>query len=204
MPTATSSPVAIRVEPLTPDNWPDLETLFGPKGACDGCWCMFYRQRYSVYSKQTSGQHHDGLKAIVDSGHVPGLIAYVDDQPAGWCAVGPREDFDHLEHSNALKRLDDLPVWSMPCFYIDKNHRGKGIMHALLQAAISYAASQGATLIESYPAPGDKKISSAEAYKGLASLFSKAGFVEIKRVSTARVIMRCSVDGSDTGIDPQT
>jgi GNAT superfamily N-acetyltransferase len=31
------------VRPLTPDLWPALEDLFGAHGACNGCWCMYWR-----------------------------------------------------------------------------------------------------------------------------------------------------------------
>jgi GNAT superfamily N-acetyltransferase len=199
----TASRADIRVEPVTPEQWADLEALFGAKGACDGCWCMFWRLRNSVYSKQSSEMHHDELKSIVDGGHVPGLLAYVDGQPAGWCAVGPREDFDAIVHSTVMKRVNDLPVWSIPCFFIGKSFRGKGVMRKLLESAVEYAASQGATLVEGYPAPSDKKISSADAFRGVQSAFSKVGFTEIKRISTGRVLMRMSLDGSGNGINPQ-
>ncbi len=204
MPEDTTRLADIRVKPVTPKLWADLEVLFSTKGACNDCWCMFWRIGTSVYGKQTAQEHHDGLKAIVDSGRVPGLLAYVDGQVAGWCAVGPRSDFQSIERSTVLKRVDDLPVWSMPCFFVDKQFRGRGVMRALIEGAIAYAADNGATLIESYPTPSDKKVNSAGASKGVQSAFSKAGFVEVKRAASAHVIMRYSVDGSGTGLEART
>jgi GNAT superfamily N-acetyltransferase len=201
MTTDTAPSTQVRVEPLTPDRWPDLETLFSEKADCNDCWCMFWRLGNAAFNKLTTPERHDALKARVDSGHVPGMLAYVDGQPAGWCALGPRDDFDGIERSSVMKRIDDRPVWSLPCFYISKHHRSKGVMHHLLEGAISYAASQGATLLESYPSPSGKKVSAADGYKGLASVFSKAGFVEVKPLSTSRVLMRYSVNGSQDGIE---
>lgn len=180
----------VRVEPMSPERWPDLETLFGEKGGSEDCWCMFWRLGNAAFARQTAQEHHDGLKAIIDSGHVPGMIAYVDGEPAGWCGLGPREDFGGIERSSVMKRVDDRPTWAIPCFFISKQHRGKGVMHHLIQGAVRYATSKGATLIESYPAPDSKKVSSEDGYKGLAPAFSKAGFVEVKKLSSARVMMR--------------
>jgi GNAT superfamily N-acetyltransferase len=204
MPDDPLSLVDIRVKPVTPELWTDLEALFSTKGACNDCWCMFWRIGTAVYGKQTTQQHHDGLRALVDSGHVPGLLAYVDGQIAGWCAVGPRSDFQSIERSTVLKRVDDLPVWSVPCFFVDRQFRGRGVMRALIESAIAYAATNGATLIESYPTPSDKKVSSSGASKGVQSAFSRAGFVEVKRAAPSHIIMRYSVDGSGTGLEGHT
>ena len=108
----------LEFHPLTPERWQDLETLFGPRGACGGCWCMWWRLKRSQYVKQKGPGNRRALKKIVDSGEIPGLLAYADGQPIAWCSVGPREAYSTLERSRILKRVDDKPVWSVVCFVV--------------------------------------------------------------------------------------
>ena len=126
--------------PLTPERWQDLEVLFGPRGACGGCWCMWWRLKRSQYEKQKGPGNRRALKKIVDSGEIPGLLAYADGQPIAWCSVGPREAYSTLERSRILKRVDDKPVWSVVCFVVAKSFRHKGVSTALLEAAVEYAS----------------------------------------------------------------
>ncbi|MDI3339329.1 MAG: hypothetical protein QJR03_02230 [Sphaerobacter sp.] len=105
---SASSPIDVR--PATPDRWPDLERLFGPRGATAGCWCMWWRLSRAEFSRQTAAGRRAGLAAIVAAGDQPGLLAYVGDEPVAWCAVAPRERYPALERSCTLKRVDDEPV----------------------------------------------------------------------------------------------
>jgi len=93
--------------PLTPERWPDFEKLFGPRGAYGGCWCMWWRTTRSQFEKQGGEGNRRAMKNIVDSGEVPGIIAYADGQPVGWCSVAPRDSYGSLNRSPVLKRLDD-------------------------------------------------------------------------------------------------
>lgn len=182
----------IRFHPVTPERWGDLERLFGPSGACSGCWCMWYRITRSEWSKNSNEGNRKALKRIVDSGRVPGLLAYVDDEPAGWVSVAPREEFASLERSRVLKRMDDRPVWSIVCFFVSRAHRRQGLSRTLVKAAVDYAADQGATLVEGYPvdrAPG-AKYSAAEAFAGSPATFEREGFRQTARRSPRRLIMR--------------
>ena len=106
----------LKVLPLTPDNWSDLETLFGENGAHGGCWCMWFRQTNAEAERQSGEGNRMALKQIVDEGHVPGLIAYVDGFPAGWVSVAPRSEFSRLARSRVIKPVDEQPVWSVVCF----------------------------------------------------------------------------------------
>jgi GNAT superfamily N-acetyltransferase len=185
----------IRFHPVTPERWEDLERLFGPRGACSGCWCMWYRIKRSEWNKNSNEGNRKALKGIVDSGRVPGLLAYVDGEPVGWVSVAPREEFSSLERSHVLKRIDDRPVWSIVCFFVSRAHRRQGLSRALVRAAVDYAADQGATLVEGYPverAPGSK-FSAAEAFRGSAAAFERGGFREVARRSARRPIMRRQV-----------
>jgi GNAT superfamily N-acetyltransferase len=177
--------------PLIADRWTDLEKLFGKNGACGGCWCMWWRLKRSDFDKMKGEENRLAFKRIVDSGKVPGILAYADGQPIAWCAVAPREAFTALRHSRTLKRVDDKPVWAVPCFFTAKSFRGKGIMSKLLKAALDYVQRQGGIIVEAYPIETKKgKIPDAFAYTGLASTFRKAGFVQVHRPSERRVIMR--------------
>jgi GNAT superfamily N-acetyltransferase len=177
--------------PVTAKRWQDLENLFGERGACGGCWCMWWRLSRSQFNKQKGEGNKKGLKKIVDSGEVPGLLAYAEGKPIGWCSVAPRETFSTLERSRILKRVDENPVWSVVCFFIAKPFRRKRVTIKLLHAAVEYAKSQGAKIVEGYPVePKKTKMPDVFAYTGLASAFRQAGFVEVLRRSETRPIMR--------------
>ncbi len=177
--------------PVTPDNWKDFETVMGPRGATGGCWCMYLRLSHSEFEAQKGEPNKVEMKAIVDSGEIPGILAYVDGQPAGWCSVAPREVYTRLERSRVAKRVDDQPVWSVICFFVHKDYRHSGISSALLKAAIDYAKKQGAKIIEGYPVePKKDKMPDVFAWQGFAEVFRRAGFKEVARRSETRPFMR--------------
>lgn len=180
---------------LTPDRWGDFEELFGPRGACGGCWCMWWRLRNKAYEAQKGETNRSAMKRIVDSGSQPGILAYDDDQPIGWCAVAPREAFVRLETSRIFKPVDDQPVWSIVCLFVSKKHRGCGAATGLLMAAIDFVKKNGGHIIEGYAVePKEGRLPDAFAYHGPASAFRKAGFTEVVRRSETRPIMRCYLD----------
>ncbi len=177
--------------PLTSERWTDLEELFTPRGGCCGCWCMWWRLSRSEFIKQHGEGNKNALKSIVDSGKVPGIIAYLKDQPIGWCAVSRREEYSRLERSRLLKRIDDKLVWSVVCFFIAKPFRHKGVMRRLLEASVDHVRSNDGTILEGYPIESrNDKIADASAYTGISSTFSKIGFREVLRRSESRPIMR--------------
>jgi len=178
-------------QPVTPERWVDFSTLFGPRGACGGCWCMWWRLRRSQFEVQKGEPNRLSMKAIIDSGEEPGILAYAGDQPIGWCSLAPREVFPALERSRILKRVDDQPVWSVVCFFVAKPYRRSGVTVKLLEAAVRYARENGAGILEGYPVePKQVKTPDVFVYTGLASAFRKAGFVEVARRSETRPIMR--------------
>jgi GNAT superfamily N-acetyltransferase len=192
----TTPTLPLAFHPVTPERWPDLEALFGERGAYGGCWCMWFRVTRSQFQQQTGEGNRRALKGIVDSGEVPGLLAYAGGEPAGWCSVAPRDVFPSLDRSRTLKRVDDRPVWSIVCFFVAKPFRGKGVMASLLRAAVDYAAEHGARIVEGYPVePGDGGIDAASAFTGVVAAFRDAGFVEVVRRSEKRPIMRYAVRG---------
>ncbi len=181
----------LRFEPLTPERWDDLERLFGERGACGGCWCMWWRMPRSAFEKSKGEGNRRALKRIVDAGEVPGLIAYDGDEPVGWCAVAPREAYPVLDRSRVLARVDDEPVWSVPCFFVSRQVRRQGVSVALLRAAAQHAQAHGARVLEGYPIePKGASMPDAFAWVGLPGSFKKAGFKEVLRRSPHRPIMR--------------
>jgi GNAT superfamily N-acetyltransferase len=151
----------------------------------------------SEFTRNCGERNRESFKRIVDSGNVPGILAYVDSQPVGWCSIAPRESFPKLERSRILKRVDDKPVWSVVCFFITKAFRRKGLSVELLKAAVNYAAKHGAEIVEGYPIEPKKSQTPADgfAYTGLASAFHRVGFTEVVRRSETRPIMRYIIHG---------
>ncbi len=184
----------LEFQPVTRERWNDVAQLFGERGACGGCWCMYWRLSHSVYEKNKGIGNKKAFKKLVNSNGTPGLLAYVHGQPAGWCSFGPREDFQRLAGSRIFERVDDRPVWSIVCFFIARPYRRKGLSVALLKAVVEYAGSRGANIVEGYANdPADRISPDTFVYTGLASTFRKAGFVEVARRSKTRPIMQYEV-----------
>jgi len=185
----------IEILPLHPDRWGDFELLFGPRGACAGCWCMYWKLPRKDFTAGQGDCNRLAQKEIVTSGRIPGLLAYVDGIPAGWVAVEPRENYPVMKNSRILKPLDDIPVWSVTCFFVAKKYRSQGLTVALLKVAIDYVLKQGGKVMEGYPVEPREagKMPPAFVYTGLASAFKQAGFTEAGRRSPTRPIMRYSI-----------
>jgi len=155
---------------------------------------------WKLPNKDFGDMAYDGTKAaqkaVVDSGIVPGLLAYADGQAVGWIAVEPRPKYPRLARSRILEPVDELPVWSITCFFTRKDFRGQGVSVALLKAAIDHVRKHGGKIIEGYPVePGAGRMPAAFAYTGLASAFRKAGFKEVARRSKTRPIFRYAIGG---------
>ncbi len=187
----------LEIVPLTPERWADFETLFGPRGACAGCWCAFWRIPTRDFQQGNGEGNRAFIHGLVEEGRQPGLLAYLDGRPVGWVSLGPREEFVRLQRSRVLKPVDDQPVWSVVCFFIEKKTRGQGLMVELLREAAHYAAQHGATVLEGYPVAPAGRYPDAYAYTGTLSAFQKAGFVEVKRWSEKRPIMRLVLKNLD-------
>lgn len=184
----------IDVLPLTEDRWHDLVELFSRRGASipRGCWCMYYRK--SGASGMSVGEgNRRALESLVDAGVVPGLIGYEGGNPVGWISVGPREDYAKLKRSPVMKPVDEKPVWSIVCFFVDSRARGKGVSEALLRGAIDYARSRGATLLEAYPVDKKQRSHSDFMWFGAKSMYDRAGFREVARRKETRPVVRKSI-----------
>jgi len=196
MPTNSKSP-RTTFHPLTPDRWADLEQLFGSRGACGGCWCMWPRSTRADFERNKGAANRRAFKRIVATDAPPGLLAYADGAPVGWCALAPRETYVRLERSRILKPVDDQPVWSVICFFVARPFRRHGLSVQLLEAAVAHAKKHGARIVEGYPT--DSKSSRSPdvfVWTGLAATFRAAGFGEVVRRSASRPVMRYYISKS--------
>jgi GNAT superfamily N-acetyltransferase len=179
------------IRPVTPDLWPALEDLFGKNGACNGCWCMYWRIG-SLYRQRDRSENRDALKTIVRRGPPPGLLAMEGDTAIGWCQLTPRSELAWLDRSRITAAVDDRPVWSISCFYVRRGYRGQGVTAALIRAAIKAARQAGAPALEAYPRDAAKH--TVGAFTGFTSTFASAGFgVAAQRVA-GRPVMRYELD----------
>lgn len=145
------SDLVLEFHPLTSDRWTDFEMLFGERGACGGCWCMLWRLKRSEFDRQKGEGNKEAMKALVDSGEVPGILAYVRGLAIGWCAIARRACYPALARSRVLKSIDGAPVWSVTCLFVEKGQRNKGVSVQLLRAAVAYVKEQGARWWKAIP-----------------------------------------------------
>lgn len=190
----------LEIKPLTPSRLPDLASLFEQGGDPKWCWCAFYRVRGMTWANSSPADNRKVLEKAVRTdarkGHAPGLVAYRGDEAVGWVSLSPREEYERLEHSKVLARIDDKPVWSIVCFVVGRKARGRGVASALLDAAIDYAREHGARLLEAYPVDtSGGRVPAAEAFKGTLGMFEQAGFTvaerrQVNKSSPVRPIVR--------------
>jgi GNAT superfamily N-acetyltransferase len=142
----------------------------------------------SAYRKQPAEANKEAFKTIVKHGPPPGLLAFEGERAIGWCQITPRDALPWLEHNWRLRRLDEVPVWSISCFYIRKGYRKRGITTALIDAAVKTAKRAGAPAIEAYPLDADLTPSSSGT--GYMTTFARIGFKVVARHTPPRPIMR--------------
>ena len=183
------------VRPLTKARWKDVVELFNRPGASipRGCWCMYYRKTGGHGGVGPAATNKRALKSLVDRGYTPGLIGYQDDRPVGWISLSPREDYPKLQRSPVMKPVDEKPVWSIVCFFVDKEARGKSVSEKLLKGAIEYARSQGATLLEAYPVDKDEPSQPDFMWFGAKTMYDRAGFKEVARRKETRPVVRKAI-----------
>jgi GNAT superfamily N-acetyltransferase len=190
MPRPEPRPDGLVFRPLTPARWRDLEDLFGPNGACGGCWCMWWKQDRARFREGKGERNRRAFRRVVKSGAVPGLLAYAGGEPVGWVAVEPRSRYPRLARSRTLAAVDAEPVWSAPCFFVARRFRRRGLTGRLLQAAAEHVRRRGGRILEAYPVDSSRKLSGAELYRGAYSTFVRLGFAEVARRSRTRPVVR--------------
>jgi GNAT superfamily N-acetyltransferase len=199
MPSLKQEIPVLEFHPVTADRWRDLVSLFEHRGNPGYCWCMTWRIASSEYKHLDSTGRRNALESLVNKSIPIGILGYLNDEPVGWCSIAPRETYTRLERSTTLKRIDDLPAWSVVCFFVNRKVRGQGLSLKLLKAAVAYAISQGAKIIEGYPVEprkdkeGNLQPGTSYRFMGSVSTFKKAGFQEAAITEQGRRIMRFDV-----------
>lgn len=191
----------ITFEPLTMANWAKFVQLFGAKGACGNCWCMYYRLKKADFNEgKADDGNKEAMQNIVKEGKPTGILGFYEGQPIAWCAFAPREHFIKLENSRVHKRIDNNPVWSIPCFFIDKKFRRQGISVELLKVVINYAKEHNIKIIEAYPTiPTKESLPDSFAWIGLYKSFERAGFEIVDNTSKNRPMVRYHTDKQQSG-----
>ncbi|MBX6749737.1 MAG: GNAT family N-acetyltransferase [Micromonosporaceae bacterium] len=196
-----TAPAAVTIAPLTADRLPDLAALFGTSSTTRGCYCMWFLRPGKEVEAGWGGANQQAFEACARTEAQPmGLIAYVDGEPVGWCATGPRARYTRAQRSPVLRQRDpaeDDSVWLVPCFFVRRDFRRQGIMRELLRQAVDLAAAHGASAIEGFPLAGDARRGSGEAYLGVEPLFAASGFTVVDRPTPHRVVMRLDLSSRD-------
>jgi GNAT superfamily N-acetyltransferase len=199
----TSEP-AISVVAANEASWDDLQTVFGTRGQASRCQCQRFKLRpRESFASSPAEERASRLRQQTDCGHpesgtTSGLVAYLDSEPVGWCAVEPRTAYAGLLRNQrvpwvgrAEDKTDDS-VWAVTCFVTRAGFRRRGISRALARAAVDFARERGARALEGYPMmtrPG-QEVTWGELHVGSRSIFEDAGFAEVARPTLRRVVMR--------------
>lgn len=186
-----AQPSPLHFHPVTRSRWPDLARFAAQHGKFGYCSCMRWRMTSTHYRASTKDERAAALAGLVSRGVPVGVLAYRGPDPVGWCSVAPRETYRGLERYRALPRLDDKPAWSVVCFFVDRQARREGATLGLLQAAVAYACSRGARIIEGYPVQPGSRI---YTYMGSPSTFRKAGFRDVTPFGHPRRVMRYTAE----------
>jgi GNAT superfamily N-acetyltransferase len=190
---------ALDVRELRPETWNDFERVLGPNGGARGCWCMHWRLSISEWMEGKGEGNKQAMRELAACAQAPGVLVYQEDQPVAWCSLGPRSSFPRLERSPMLASVDDAPVCAITCVFVRRQHRGAGLLAAVLDVVCDYAATLGYSIVEGYPVeprPG-RRAGSDTAMTGIASAFRDAGFTEVARPRSDRPIMRRPVSRAD-------
>jgi len=180
--------MAFEVRPVTKERWSDLVEMFD-RPVVRTCFCMYYRKT-GPSGTGVGAENRASMKRIMNKGVVPGLIGYEDDVPVAWVSLGPREDYVKLRRSPIMKPVDDRPVWSIVCFFVDEQARGRGLSARMLRAAVDYARANGARLLEAYPVDKDEPSHPDSMFFGAKSMYDRAGFREVARRKPTRPVVR--------------
>jgi GNAT superfamily N-acetyltransferase len=197
----TASEPALSIVPANEAGCEDLQTIFGTRGQASNCQCQRYklRPREAFRSFPVEERAHR-LRRQTECGHpgsatTSGLVAYLDGEPVGWCAVEPRPAYEGLVRNNRVpwegraEDKTDESVWAVTCLFTRAGFRKRGISRALARAAVDFARERGARAIEGYPMI-TKDALVEELHVGTEGVFVAAGFTEVSRPTKRRVVMR--------------
>jgi len=172
----------MEIVPASPAVWDAIVDLFARRGGPDTpfCWCIFWRVRSKDFSEASPASNRERLRAIIEEGPPPGLVAIEDGRAVGWVGLAPRSEYPRIERSKVIPRVEGPVPWVVSCFVVSRDARGRGIASALLAAAVEHAREAGAAAVEGYPidpaAAPVGRVRDTAAYVGTRSMFERAGF----------------------------
>jgi GNAT superfamily N-acetyltransferase len=184
------------IVPVTPERWPDFEDLFGKQGACYGCWCTHFRLSPAARRENDRERNKDHIRARIEAGPPPGLLAFQDGKAVGWMQIGPRADVPEWNNAGRGSALlepadaSDSDVWAISCFFLRSKARGKGLTHQLVQGGIEFARENGARFLEACPMDLSRDSRSIGLFVGSTRVFEKAGFRRMIERKAGRPLVR--------------
>jgi predicted GNAT family acetyltransferase len=191
--------VSVNIKPVAPDLWPDFEDLFGKQGACYGCWCTHFRLPPAIRRENNRERNKDVIRARIEDGPPPGLLAFDGETPIGWMQIGPRADVPEWNNAGRVSApleagdAADPQVWAISCFFIRNTARGKGLTHQLVEAGLAFARDNGALVVEVCPMDQSKDSRSVGLFVGSTRVFEKAGFETVATRKAGRPLMRLAL-----------
>ncbi len=178
------------IHPATAARWTDVVAIIGNCAVANKCWCAYWYLSNADFKAGWGEPNRLPLEAKVVGGEEPGIIAYVEGEPAAWVSVAPRTDFDRLNRSRTFAPIDDVPVWAVNCFVVARRFRRQGLMPVLARAAADFALGKGAPGVEAYPIEPSETSGAGDLYLGTVKAFITAGYREVARPLPRRPIMR--------------
>lgn len=190
--------MSIRLKELDAKHWPAMEQLFGPRGACGGCWCMAWRvpRGGKTWEAMKGEPARCAMKKLVETGGAHGVLAFKGKTPVAWCSLGPRNHFPRLERVRAYRRRDTEGVWSINCFFISREQRGQGLSQLLLAKAVEVCRHHGARVVEGYPVTltrAGARLPAAFAWTGPLPIFERLGFATIQAEPPSKPLVRLNL-----------
>jgi GNAT superfamily N-acetyltransferase len=191
---------------LSATTWSDFEKLFSKHGGVGGCWCMYYQRPRGGTMKgmtliERRAKNKQDKKSLVGRGSAHGVLLYDGDNPIGWCAYGPKEEFPRIDNGRNYKRLDlkDKPekLWRITCFFVDRDYRRRGVANVALRATLNAIKAKGGGVVEAYPVTHE----AAKAWSqwsnwfwlGTEAMYEREKFNIVSTLGPNHVLMRKTI-----------
>ncbi|WP_328857207.1 GNAT family N-acetyltransferase [Williamsia herbipolensis] len=181
--------------PVTPDRFEDFADVINPNRRANHCWCLSHRIRLREIEELGEGSREQAMRRLTEREHPPGVVAYRNGVPVGWCNIGPRSEITRLVNSKLIRPVDDVPVWSIVCVVVRGGHRKQGVSGQVIDGAVEYARRSGAPAVEAYPVDPSGRMDTTMAFVGTRTMFAAAGFEVIGETDAVaskmpRLVMR--------------
>lgn len=192
--------MTVETHPVTPARFDDFADVVNRNRRSTHCWCVTHRLRSADVDELGGGDREQAMRRLCERELPPGVVAYADGIPVGWCNIGPRADIPALVHSRKIRPIDDTEVWSIVCVVIRGGHRRRGLTSPLLEGAVAYAQEHGAPAVEAYPVDPPGRMDTTMAFVGTRAMFEQVSFEVVGRTDAVasrmpRIIMRRTLTG---------